>query len=61
MDEKEPRREDISLVPEDSSVGTGAETILAGGSLKRRKPHDSIDDDIKRARQKVYAYVETSS
>lgn len=51
------RAEDISLVPEDSSVGTEAETILAAGSLKRRRD-GSVDDGMKRVKLKLCAHVD---
>lgn len=55
MDPKASWRKYMSLVPDNSSVGSGAQTILAGGHLKRRRPHNAEEDEKKNARLKVYA------
>ena len=56
MDSKASWRKYMTLVPDNSSVGSGAETILSGGTLKRRRISDKDEDEKKNAGQKVYAY-----
>ncbi len=53
MDLKTLETEYITLVPQDSSVGSGAQTILAGGSLKRRRLHNAEDDKLNNVRVKL--------
>lgn len=56
MDPKASWRKYMALVPENSSVGSGAQTILAGGSLKRRRTQNAEEDEKKSAKRKLYVY-----
>jgi hypothetical protein len=53
MDPKASWRKYMTLVPENSSVGSGAQTILAGGSLKRRRVHKLEENEKKNAKRKL--------
>jgi len=54
MDPKASWRKYMTLVPDNSSVGSGAQTILAGGSLKRRRLHQPDEDEKKNAKRKLF-------
>jgi hypothetical protein len=53
MDPRASWKKYMTLVPDNSSVGSGAQNILSGGSLKRRRVYKPEEHEQKNAKRKL--------